>query len=191
MVASGTRRSSFDLGEKEHLQDHELGAQTFARLVLRVVLGARKHQVKVSYFIFSSFSGSILVPKTPTERLSISRTSQSRSIRPLRRSPRLVFCFYVHISTRIFVNMLGISEIDTNCHCLAPASTPTGPIQPNELIAELPPAGISMKELIVAFDGRIGEAPGRTKKAEFIALVKQHARLGDGKLLYRRAAAEG
>lgn len=58
-----------------------------------------------------------------------------------------------------------------------------GPIQPQEIIAALPAAGIKIGDLMKIFQKRVGEAKGQTLKKEFIRLVKENAAFGADKLL--------
>ena len=69
---------------------------------------------------------------------------------------------------------------------LAPLAPRVGPIQPSEIAADIPDEGISISQLMKRFGGRVGEEPGKTKKGEFIALVKECALLGKDKLLRRK-----
>ncbi|CRK34049.1 hypothetical protein BN1723_014817 [Verticillium longisporum] len=59
----------------------------------------------------------------------------------------------------------------------------SGPIEPWEVFAALPPQGISSKELNRRFNERIGDGPGQTSKAGWINIVKDVAVFGRDKLL--------
>lgn len=59
----------------------------------------------------------------------------------------------------------------------------SGPIQPHEIIAALPPAGIKIGDLMKIFQRRVGDGKGQTEKKEFIRLVKENAAFGGDKLL--------
>ncbi|KUJ14160.1 uncharacterized protein LY89DRAFT_720527 [Mollisia scopiformis] len=59
----------------------------------------------------------------------------------------------------------------------------SGPIQPHEIVAALPAAGIKIGELMKIFQRRVGDTKGQTDKKEFIRLVKENAAFGPDKLL--------
>ena len=59
----------------------------------------------------------------------------------------------------------------------------SGPIQISEIIAAVGGAGLSISDLLKAFTGRIGEGEGHTRKVDFIKLVKEALKFGNGKLL--------
>ncbi|CAG8951743.1 hypothetical protein HYFRA_00005544 [Hymenoscyphus fraxineus] len=63
------------------------------------------------------------------------------------------------------------------------AGSPAGAIQSHEIIAALPPQGISIVELMKLFKNRVGDKEGQTNKKAFIALVKENCSYGDNKLL--------
>ncbi|KAF3343187.1 hypothetical protein VD0002_g5178 [Verticillium dahliae] len=71
------------------------------------------------------------------------------------------------------------------------ASSPSrsGPIEPWEVFAALPPQGISSKELNRRFNERIGDGPGQTSKAGWINIVKDVAVFGRDKLLRPKEGA--
>jgi transcription initiation factor TFIIF subunit alpha len=58
-----------------------------------------------------------------------------------------------------------------------------GPIQPHEIVAALPAAGIKIGDLMKIFQRRVGDTKGQTAKKEFIKLVKENAAFGADKLL--------
>lgn len=59
-----------------------------------------------------------------------------------------------------------------------------GPITTSDIIAALPPAGISIGNLMKSFGGRVGDDPAtQTQKAAFIKLVRENAKYGPDKLL--------
>jgi len=63
------------------------------------------------------------------------------------------------------------------------ASPKSGPIQPHEITAALPHAGITIADLNKLFQGRIGDLKEQTKKGEFIQMVKSLSKYGGDKLL--------
>ncbi|KAG7119328.1 Transcription initiation factor IIF subunit alpha like protein [Verticillium longisporum] len=65
----------------------------------------------------------------------------------------------------------------------------SGPIEPWEVFAALPPQGISSKELNRRFNERIGDGPGQTSKAGWINIVKDVAVFGRDKLLRPKEGA--
>ncbi|TAQ84441.1 hypothetical protein B7494_g7237 [Chlorociboria aeruginascens] len=66
-------------------------------------------------------------------------------------------------------------------------SPSTGPIQPHEIVAALPPTGITIHELMRMFTARVGNIPGQqTPKQEFILLVKENSSYGTDKLLRKK-----
>ncbi|KAG7105230.1 Transcription initiation factor IIF subunit alpha like protein [Verticillium longisporum] len=65
----------------------------------------------------------------------------------------------------------------------------SGPIEPWEVFAALPPQGISSTELNRRFNERIGDGPGQTSKAGWINIVKDVAVFGRDKLLRPKEGA--